>query len=379
MNKKWSRRAILGGACAAAGVSAFGLFASGQIARSEDSARNPEIRFRDFTGEEIILPRPAERIVDLWTVGTAFVIAAHGSPDRMIAVNDRAHAIFKRGLIGRFYPEVLDIPYDVLVGNGAPNVERLVNLNPDLVVDFKHSARDTSVVMKNAGLRVARYTELEEGTRATIAALLRMYGQMIGDTGRAERIIAIMEETTARLSVVQAIPKAARPSVLNLMPLGGRFHASGGGPLGIYSDFIYSAGGVNAAATLPGLSVVSVEQIATWDPDVILIFQSEGADTALIYDHPILGSGKAAVGRRVYVLPIGANNWGSMGPDEFLSHVWLAELLHPDVLESTLRRDMRLVYSAIFNRTLSDSELDDVLRNDINGSSAGYARFRRET
>jgi|GEM_PF-2441958 len=376
MTRKWSRRAVLT-VGAGAGISALTWFATRRVVRKEGPSRESEIKFRDLTGEEIVLPGPAQRIIDLWTVGTAFAVAAHGSPSRMIAVNDRAHRIFERGLIGRFHPEVLDIPYDILVGNGAPNIERLAKLNPDLVVDYKQDARDSSAAMRNVGLRVARYTELEGGIRRTIAALLLMYGQMIGDTARAEHIIEVMEETTARLNALQSVPQVARPSVLNVMPLGGRFHASGGGPRGIYSDFIYSAGGINAAAALPGLSVASVEQIAAWDPDVILIFQSEGADPALIYDHPILGGGKAASARRVYVLPIGANNWGSMGPDEFLSQIWLAELLYPDRLESMLREDMRRAYAAIFDRTLSDDDIDGVLRTDLNAGSAGYARLLR--
>lgn len=376
MSKQWSRRTILSGAGAAAGFSAMTFTATRHsLALGKERSRGSEIKFRDLTGDEIVLPGPAQRIIDLWTVGTAFAIAAHGSSSRIVAVNDRAHAIFKRGLVSRFYPEVLNIPYDILMGNAAPNIERLVNLNPDLVIDFKQDARDSAVAMRNAGLRVARYTELEGGVRRIIAALLLMYGQMIGDTNRAERIISIMEDVTARLRATQSVPLPNRPSVLLVMPRAGRFLASGGGAGGMYSDFIYAAGGVNAAAALPGVSVASSEQIAAWNPDVILIFQAEGADPALIYNHAILGGGKAAAARRVYVVPIGANNWGSMGPDEFLSSIWLAELLHPDLMARALREEMLRTYAAVFDRTLSDDELDEVLRKDLNGTSAGYARL----
>jgi len=376
MTGTWNRRGVLTGA--AAGAAALTFSAIGRQARAESPSRGTEIRFRDLTGEEIILPTPARRIVDLWTVGTAFAIAAHGSPSRMVAVNDIAHSLFGRGLIGRLYPETLDIPHDISIGNGAPNIERLVNLDPDLVVDYKHG-RDSSVAMVNAGLRVARYAEMDGGIRDTIAALLVMYGQMIGDTTRAERIVAIMKHTTARLDALQSLPRSARPGVLLVMPLGDRLFASGGGAGGLFSDFIYSAGGINAAAALPGLAETSAEQIAAWNPDVLLVFQSEDADPASIYEHPILGGGKAAAARRVYVVPIGANNWGSLGPDEFLSQVWLAELLHPSLLESTLRDDMRRAYAAIFDRTLSDDELDEVLRTDLNGAAADYTRFLRAT
>jgi iron complex transport system substrate-binding protein len=375
MNGTWDRRAVLSAVGAWGGLSASGLLMAGCAPGRDDGQQDDKIRFRDMAGDLIVLPRPAQRIVDLWTVGTAFAIAAHGTPARIVAVNDIAHALFRRGLIGRFYPEVHRIPFDVSIGNGVPNIERLLALDPDVVVDFRDGGRDRAAAMRNAGLRVANYTAMEGGVRRTIAALLLMYGRMIGDTSRAEHVIAVMERTSARLDALRAIPQAARPAVLLVTPLGGRFHVSGGGAGDLFSDFLYAAGGINAAAALPGLAAVSPEQIAAWDPEVILIFQSEEADPALVYDHPVIGAGRAAVSRRVYVVPIGANNWGSMGPDEFLSPIWLAELLHPRIMAAGLRDDMRQAYAAIFDRELSDKELDGILRNDLNATAADYARF----
>lgn len=375
MNRKWSRRLFV--AAAAAGVATLALPPARRKWPKEHAPAGDGIRFIDLTGEEVILPGPARRIVDLWTVGGAFAIAAHGTAARLVAVNGRAHSIFKRGLIGRIHPEVLDLPYDVLAGNGLPNVERLVSLNPDLVVDFKHDARSSATAMKNAGLRVARYAGLDGGLTETIAGLLRMYGEMIGSTARARRIVSVMHEVTASLIPLQPIPYSARPRVLQLMQIGGRIHASGGGAGGLYSDYMYMAGGVNAAENLPGISIVSAEQIAALNPDVVLVFQSEGASTALIHDHPVLKNSAVAATRRVYVLPIGANNWGSMGPDEFLSPLWLAALLYPERFDGiALRRDMLRAYEAIFDRTLSDTELNGILRHDLNEASSGYSRLR---
>lgn len=363
MARSWRRRDLL-------------IAVAGGAAVNRSAAAGPGIKFKDPAGNEIILAAPARRIVDLWTTGAAFAIAAHGSPVRLVGVNDHAHSIFKRGLIGRLYPEVLDIPSDVMIGGSAPNIERLVTLNPDLVVDMRENSRDQSAAMKNAGLAVASYGKVPGGVSGNIQAVLLMFGRMIGDTSRAEQIIAVMNAALKRLAGIDELPQAARPDVLLMMPFGGRFYASGGGPGGIYSDFIYAGGGRNAAEALPDFSEVTSEQIAALDPDVMLIFQSEDADPALIYEHPILGGVAAAGARRVHVVPIGANNWGSLGPDEYLSQMWLAELLHPDLLDRRLRSDMREAYAAIFDRSFSDDILDEILRMDLNGGSAGYARFR---
>lgn len=47
-------------------------------------------------------------------------------------------------------------------------------------------------------------------------------------------------------------------------------------------------------------------------------------------------------------------------------------------MERSLRRDMRVAYATIFDRAFSNGELDDVLRMDLNGNSAGYRRFFRD-
>ncbi len=381
MVRNWRRRDLLIAASAAIALPPLALLGSAAAtrpARGEGTASSPEIRFEDLAGNEIVLPAPAQRIVDLWTTGAGFAIAAHGSPSRLVGVNAYAHSVFEQGLIGRLYPESLAIPSDVMTGNAAPNIERLVNLDPDIVVDMRDDPRDLSATMKDAGLTVARYGQVEGGNRGIVEALLLMFGRMIGDTSRADRIIAVMDATLGRLATVRSLPHSARPKVLLLMPFGERFYVSGGGAGGLYSDFIYAAGGVNAAEAFPGVSEATAEQIAAWNPEVMLIFQSEGASPAVIYDHPILGGVDAAGAGRVHVVPIGANNWGSLGPDEFLSQVWLAELLYPNLLERKLRQDMLRAYDVIFDRTFSDDELDDVLRIDINGGSNGYARFFRD-
>lgn len=379
MDRTWNRRALLTVAAATLPMATFlGSAAGSRFAQGRDLKPSREIRFKDLAGNEIVLSHPARRIADLWTTGAAFAIAAHGSSARLVAVNNLAHSIFQRGLIGRLYPEVLDIPSDVMVGNMSPNIERLVSLDPDIVVDMRDDPRDLAAAMRSAGLTVARYGKVPGGLPETIKALLLLFGEMIGDTSRAERIIAAMNAALERLAGVQAMPHAARPRVLLVMHSAGRFYASGGKAGGLYSDFIYMAGGVNVAADLPGFSEVSAEQIVAWDPDVVLLFQSEDAHPASILAHPVLGGGRAAVARRVHIVPIGANNWGSLGPDEFLFPVWLAELLYPDRVERKLRQDMRVAYAAIFDRAFSDEELDDVLRLDLNGSSASYMRFFRD-
>ncbi|MGE3871325.1 MAG: ABC transporter substrate-binding protein [Parvibaculaceae bacterium] len=348
------------------------LGGSGLLSRGHSQgASGSEISFTDPEGQNIVLHGPARRIVDLRTTVAAFAIAAHGSASRLIGINRIARSMFERGLIGRLFPEILTISADVVAGDGTPNVEGLINLNPDIVVDWSGSGRDTAAVLRKAGLTVVSYDSALGSIAQTIETLLYLFGRMIGDTTRAQRITSTMREMMARLAVIQNIPMAERPKVLIIMFAGDRIYASGDG----FDTLIRDAGGRNVAGSVPGLVATNPEQISAWDPDVILLFQTKQARPELVLNHSVLAACKASTARRVYVLPLGANNWGSMGPDEFLAAIWLAELLYPGQLAMTLRGDMEKAYFTMFGHTLTAGETDSILRMDLNGSSAAYSRF----
>ena len=58
-----------------------------------------------------------------------------------------------------------------------------------------------------------------------------------------------------------------------------------------------------------------------------------------------------------------------------MAWTWLAGLLHPGRVTIDLRAHMRDWYTFLYDHTLSDGEIDDILRTRLNGGSAGYARF----
>lgn len=211
---------------------------------------------------------------------------------------------------------------------------------------------------------------------ATLSAMLSMLGEMTGDGGRARRLNTVIGDTSRRLKeAVRALPQGDRQRVLLVTRVGGAFHASGGGSEGLYSYYIYRAGGINVAEALPDYSLVGLEQIAVWDPDVILLFGIQGESPETIYNDPLLRSSKAATSRRVYVLPTGSHYWGALGPEDALAHMWMAELFYPDRLAPMLRHEMRQTYLAMFDRPLSEQQLDKILVSDMNGISAHYDRF----
>jgi iron complex transport system substrate-binding protein len=279
------------------------------------------------------------------------------------------------------YPQMLSVPTDVVSGRSsyAPSVETIAALDPDVVLHWGDYGMESVEPLRNAGIPVATFASLPEGPEEMIRAFATMLGQMIGDTSRVTDIVTLGAGVRADLDETLAgLTDAERARALIVTPTGDGLAASGGDADGSFSYYIYRAGGLNCAESLPAFSGVSVEQIAAWDPDAIFLFNSAGATPAWIHDDPILAATAAGRDRRVYILPIGAHSWGSLGPEDPLMHVWMAELLYPDRMDRSLRRRMRAAYRTLYGHDFSEDELDAVLLMDLNGQSAHYARFARE-
>ena len=359
-----------------------GLSLAGCDSRSRSTAAPGKFTFTDASGSTITLHEPARRIVAPMTPDAAAVIAVHGSPARLVGIHPRARPMFQRGFIARLFPEVLDISTNIVVGSAfSPNVEGIARLSPDIVVVRSDLGADLTDPLEKIGLTLARYKVMPGGVDETLGTFFTMLGAMIGDTSRSEFLIRLRSDVQQRLAEkLRSVPRERRLRSMIAMPAGDGLTVSGGGEGSIYSDFLYKAGSINVANSLPDtLSPVGSERIAAWNPQVMFIVPSGGTTPSRIYDDPILGSIDAARNRRVYVLPIGSHHWGSQGPEDPLVQRWMAELLYPDLFERSLRATMRAAYQVMFSHTFTDDELDDVLLRSINGVSKGYSRFDRES
>lgn len=378
MIEAWTRRKFLTTASAATltSLGLWGCDGSGSGSAS-GASQDRRVSFKDLDGRTITLARPAERIVTLGPPYAAMALAVYGSPERLVGIHPRARDMFAKSFVSEMFPEVLEIPTNIAVGGDfTPNVEGIARLHPDIVVQWAELGDELIAPLENAGITVARYRSIPDGAEATLSAMMMMFGEMVGETGRARHLNAQRADAGRRLKeMVSALPADNRQRVLLMTRTGEAMYASGGGSEGLYSYYIYRAGGINVAQAMPDFAPIGREQIAALEPDVILLFGSEGETPNSIFDDPILQSTKAATSRRVYVLPTGSHYWGVLGPDDALTQIWMAELFYPDRLETTLREEMRETYHAMFDREFSDRQLDQILIAETNGGSAHYRRF----
>ena len=310
------------------------------------------------------------------------------SAGRVVEIPDRVERVFAAGppasiLVYALKPEALlgwpralrdyEKPYIAepwrelpetgrLTGRGGDaNLERVIALEPDLIVDFG-SVRDTYIDLAN---RVQEQTGipyvLVNGRFSETAASLRLLGEALGVPGRGDALAADVEATFAQLrAALGAVPVEERPRVyLARGPDGLETGLKGS----INTEIIELAGGRNVA-DVPGrygLVRASPEQVIVADPDTIVTW--DRAFYGRVWKEP-LWQGIAAVRRgRVYLSPTAPFGWIDRPPsiNRMMGLKWLAGLFFPDLWPGDLRAETRAFYKLWYHVDLGQAKLDRLL------------------
>lgn len=329
----------------------------------------------DMTGRSVTLSRPAERVVTIPIPSASTVIALTGGPERLVGMHPLARSAIEEGVLGEFFPGARDIAANISESSSegfAPNVETIAALTPDIVVQWGDQGDDLVAPLENAGLATGL---ILYGNEEKARGIIRFLGEATGESAKVVDLIAWRDATMAAIQdKLAGLADAERPSVLYLLRATSELRANGNGT---YNDFyIELAGGRNAADELDGIKPVNREQIAAWNPDVILINTFErDVDLSAVYGDPILSHTKAAQSRRVYKLPTGGYRWDPPSQESPFTWMWLSELLHPDRVDFPIRAEIKTRYRSLYGQVPTDAQIDDILRMTMNGDSAGYQRF----
>ncbi len=186
-------------------------------------------------------------------------------------------AVFALGLgdnlVGR--TDYCDYPVDVFeiatVGSiSDPNVESIIELEPDLVIGSTHTKKGTLDRIEDAGITtVGIYSDNSmKGVYETIADL----GKILRVEETSDIWIAEMQATIAMIT--ETIKDEPKPSVYYVVGFGEWGDFTAGGDTFI-NDIITIAGGKNIAEDVKGWSY-SLEKIIEKDPDIIICSQYWG-------------------------------------------------------------------------------------------------------
>jgi iron complex transport system substrate-binding protein len=360
--------ARMAGMGALAGVTAAFAPLSGCVTGPSPKSRDLEVLADANTGEAFWFIDSAGRKValsqDITKVSPsgayAQIMLSTLCPDKLCSLSSRfsttqAHYLGERLAalpeLGRFYGRSADL-----------NHEEMIRTNPDVIVDVGEEktniANDLDGLQTQTGLPVI----FVDATFEHMADAYRMLGQALGVVDEAEALASYMDETFAFAAAHKA-EVAARG--LRLLYSGGEYGLDVVARGSVHSGAI-DALGVDNVAVLgeTNSTLVSIETVMLWAPDVVLLSPLEGYFLD-IYEDEIWQSVPAVMHKRVYEVPAKPYEWLNKPPSvqTALGLRWLGNLLYPDIYDFDIIAEAQRFYKLFWHYELSAAEARELMGN----------------
>lgn len=243
--------------------------------------------------------------------------------------------------------------------------EQIAPLNPDLVMMKSYLKDELGAQIEEIGIKVI-YLDLE--TPEAIAKDIRTLGQLFGDSERTEQLVNLYDLAVKKITdVTSTLTDEQKPSVLMLQ------YSDKGGEIAfkvppaewIQTNIVEMAGGKPIWLETPtdGWTIVTLEQIAAWNPDIILIVDYKGK--ALEAVNSLKKDSKwvllnAVKNGKIYAFPLDFQSWDQADTRWTLGMTWIATKLHPDLFSNiSMADEIRYFYSSFYN--LSESEINQTI------------------
>lgn len=330
----------------AAPIAALSIFCIAGVFPGQADARV----LRDMTGEEVTVPDRVERVA---TIGPVPVINsllfALGAGDRLI----NGLPSFAAGPRWRyqtvFAPHIANLPPLQNIDR-SPELEALLAVRADVALTMD---RATARSVQKAGIP-ALYVAWRQPEDVKTA--VRLLGDLLHREQAAARYAAYFDAIQERVAAPLRKTAPSRPRVLFFSP---RTLTQ---PHLVAEWWIRAAGG--DSVTDNGRAVesqsFSLEQLLTWDPDIMIVPGRE--DMAEALGEPRFRRLKAVRAGRILVIPFGAHVWGNRTSEQPLTLLWAAKHFHPELFRDIdLAAETQAFYRDFFGAAVTKAQAEEVL------------------
>jgi iron complex transport system substrate-binding protein len=308
-------------------------------------------KITDMLGRQVEIPAHLSRVVTVFPYVT-FAALALGGEKTLVAIDSASAA---NANLARLYPVVKRLP---AVGSAfSVNKESVLMAKPDVVVtvswDSDPDKTQTTLGVPLVCVDMDKYKESIE----FIAELFGPEAQV-----RAKELVGYYEQKEALIAEKTAgVAASQRPKVY---VGGGNGFLSAFGKESTWHFEIEDAKGINVSADLVGggSHEVSMEQLITWNPDVIVLDKSCADTLSSVLSDARWQPINAVKNKRVYRAPNGfLDTWGRPHLESALCRLWLADKLYPGKLGIDIVEEAKAFYAKFYGVTLSNDEITKLL------------------
>ena len=273
----------------------------------------------DHAGREVVIEAEPEKLVSGYYISTSALIALD-LDEKLVGIEAKAN---KRAIYSLAAPELIDLPN---VGTAKEfDLEGCAALEPDLVI-LPLKLKSAVETLEGLGIDVLLVNPEDQ---ELLTGMINMIAAATNTEDKAAELLGFTAAQESYLS--ETLAGAEAPGVYLA---GNSSMLSTAGDAMYQSDMIRLAGGTNVAAEIEDTYWVEIdyEQLLTWNPDYIILASDAAYTVDDVLADPNLADCAAVVNGNVYQLPNKAEAWDSPVPSGILGALWLANVLHNDLL-----------------------------------------------
>ncbi len=341
-------------------------------AQTEDAAATGALSIVDQRGETVTLDGPADKVAFTVMPAPSIFAAVDRGYDRIVGINQSTLVANRGGMFATMFPDSADSA--VVAGNDfVPNVETLLQLDPDVVVQWGDRDSEVTAPIEAAGFPVVG---LKYGTQDDLEQWITLFAQIAGKPERGRELVDWQHTEQSEMRAQVAAQTAPRPRAMILSRTGDTYSTTSAKG---YDGFQFDLVGADLVTKgfVSESGQVSPEQILAWNPEVIMLSGFDQSTPADIYADPRLSGVSAVQNKRVYKTPLGGYRWQVPSAESPLMWQWMHRILYPAARDGQFRAEIRAAFDDLFAYRISDEEIDQVLRLDLNKDAAGYDQFLR--
>jgi len=275
----------------------------------------------DQAGREIVIEKEPETLVSGYYISSSLLIALE-LDDKMVGIEAKAG---KRPIYKLAASQLIDLPS---VGSAKEfDLEGCAALNADLVI-LPLKLKDAAATLEELGTTTLLVNP-ESGD--LLVEMIDLIATATNTVDRAEELKSFIATNTQMLQ-----DKLANEEAKSVYLAGNSSVLSTAGNKMYQCDMITLAGGNSVSSEIDDKYWVDVdyEQVLAWNPDYIIIAAEADYSVEDVLADEALSTCNAVVNGNVYKIPSEAEAWDSPVPSGILGSVWLAGVLHPEVISA---------------------------------------------
>lgn len=317
--------------------------------------------FTDSAGREVAVPETVSRVAPSGPLAQIILytlcpdklagIAADFSKEARIYVNEKYWGLPK---FGQFYGK-----------NANLNMEALIAAAPEVIIDVGEAKKTIREDMDGLQKQLKIPTVFVKATLDTLPEAYILLGSLTGDSDRAAFLADYCRERLSRAASAREALKDRKR--IRVYWASGKTGLNTNARGSFHAEVLEKAGAENVADVEPNSkgsgSIVSMEQVLAWDPDVILA-DSESL-RELITTDGLWKDIRAVKEGRVYKIPSAPYSFVANPPsvNRLMGVQWLGHLLYPSLYAFDLAQEVQDFYKLFYSIYLNAKDYAEIMKH----------------